>query len=441
MILYNSFIPELSKQAEVIIWAKSFDKEPYASLSLPGVKVQNFPKVRGLRFKYELLRRLNDYTWDAKGYSSSRKIFWHWNKKNSVPWYHHLIRAGANIVNVLGLAPKLESISEKQYITDDRTTEATKRLQELKPDLVLCMSPFRFEEPGIIGAAKKLRIKTAAFITSWDNITTKNRIMFDYDAYFVWSQQMKSELIKYYPYASKKPIYITGAPQYDVFSQDKFRQSREDFAHSIKFDPTLPIITYALGSPGFLNELPGAFEFLRRVAKGDLGNVQIIIRPHPLFISDPKIDELQSIYPKSYIQRSTPTPQNRIYTHDESKIYEWVNTYRHSDVIIQLASTVAVDAAILDRPVVNINFDPSEEKTGLVKEFSRLDHFAPIVNSNGIAEANSYDDIIARTQEYIKDPSKDEAGRKEIVKYVCEYADGQCGNRFADSMIELLNSK
>jgi len=35
-----------------------------------------------------------------------------------------------------------------------------------------------------------------------------------------------------------------------------------------------------------------------------------------------------------------------------------VNTFRHADVVVNFSSTVAIDAAIFDKPVVNLDFDP-----------------------------------------------------------------------------------
>ena len=38
------------------------------------------------------------------------------------------------------------------------------------------------------------------------------------------------------------------------------------------------------------------------------------------------------------------------------------NTMRHSDVVVQVASTIAIEAAIFDTPVVNVSFDGPERR-------------------------------------------------------------------------------
>ena len=62
-------------------------------------------------------------------------------------------------------------------------------------------------------------------------------------------------------------VYTIGAPQFDIFFQEKFHQSREEFCLEQKLNPNLPIIVYALGSPNFLQEHHGAIEFAKRVAQ------------------------------------------------------------------------------------------------------------------------------------------------------------------------------
>ena len=43
---------------------------------------------------------------------------------------------------------------------------------------------------AIIGVARELGIPTLAAVHSWDNLSTKNRMIYRYDGYLVWSAQM-----------------------------------------------------------------------------------------------------------------------------------------------------------------------------------------------------------------------------------------------------------
>ena len=74
-------------------------------------------------------------------------------------------------------------------------------------------------------------------------------MVFKYDGYVVWSEHGRRHLHEYYPHTRDIPAYIVGAPQFDVFRQERFRQTREEFCRGLGLDPKKKIILYALGSP------------------------------------------------------------------------------------------------------------------------------------------------------------------------------------------------
>lgn len=442
MILYNDFLTTLSKKTEVYIWPTAWDKPAYEKVNVPNVHVERFPAVREMKFRLTLLRRINDYTWDAKNLSTSRKSFWIHNRIGNISKLFIYLYSAGKVLNKLGVANVMEQLSEPMYVKEDRSTEAYERLKKMKPAVVVTMSPFFAIEPGIVSAAKKLKIPVIAFITSWDNITTKNRLMFNYDGYIVWSEQMKKDLNQFYPKSVNRPTYIVGAPQYDVFKNPEYHQSKEEFCKENGLDPNKPIVLYALGSPNLFDEFPGAIEFLKRAAKGDMGDVQVIVRPHPLKFNDPGLFDLPKIYDKILIQTSNPKQGEVVFTHDKAKIREWINTYQHSDVIIQLGSTVAVDASLLDKPVINLDFDPSGKKDQLVKDLNHImNHFAPLTNFNGMWEVHNYDEMVEAVNGYIKNPSLHQEGRKKIAEFVCNYTDGKSGQRYAEALTDFVTSK
>ena len=127
----------------------------------------------------------------------------------------------------------------------------------------------------------------------------------------------------------------------------------------------------------------------------------------------------------------------------EGAIAEWVNTVRHADVVIQLASTMAIDAALFDRPVINLDFDPQPggPNQQMVREVNRRwNHFAPITRSGGLLPVQSIEEMIAATEQYLRTPDLHRAERRWIVDFVCGPADGQAGRRMAEAMLSAVAS-
>jgi CDP-glycerol glycerophosphotransferase (TagB/SpsB family) len=268
-------------------------------------------------------------------------------------------------------------------------------------------------------------------------------MVYKYDGYLVWNQRIKDELNEFYPYTKNNPVYIIGAPQFDIFQQTKFYRSRQDFCREQNLNPDLPIIVYAIGSPNFLQEHHGAVEMAKRVAAGKLGDVQLLVRPHPIHDNAEMSNLFDKYQPKIQLQKTQNAGTSlTLRTQDEAQITEWVNTFRHADVVVNLSSTVTIDAAIFDKPVVNLDFDPQpgQEDQELIKEINhRWNHFKPVAESGGVWLVNDFDELEEAVKTYLKSPELHRVERQQIVKDVCGYADGKCGERMAKAIIDFVD--
>lgn len=80
-------------------------------------------------------------------------------------------------------------------------------------------------------------------------------------------------------------------------SPDRFRLSRSEFCARVGLDTRLPIVVYAVGSPNFLKEHHGVVEMARRLTRGDLGDIQMLVRPHPIHDRGQLADLLKQFSP------------------------------------------------------------------------------------------------------------------------------------------------
>ena len=168
------------------------------------------------------------------------------------------------------------------------------------------------------------------------------------------------------------------------------------------------------------------------------------MRPHPLHDNGTLTKQFEGFGPAVVVQRSADTSAAlNARTQDEAQIVEWVNTFRHSDVVVNLASTVTVDASIFDRPVVNLDFDPAPggQHDRLVKDVNHLwSHFSPIAESGGVWLVDGFPEMLRAVRTYLERPELHREGRKWIVRHVCEFLDGHCGERMAAAMLDFLEN-
>ncbi|MCO6509291.1 MAG: hypothetical protein J5I65_00700 [Aridibacter famidurans] len=442
VFLFTGLVDTLSELGDVEIWASSReDRSAEDCWKELGINVETFPEVRPFReFPHNYLRRLNEFVWDYRFRPPSRMSMMKHRRIKDLHWTVNALRTPAKVLAATRTEARLEKLLERFLLTYPRSEEALGRLTDNRPEVVVSTGPFQYEQPAVFSAAKALGIPTMAYIPSWDNVSTKNRLVFDYDGYLVWNERTKEELLRYYPSAKERPIYVVGAPQFDVFRQQRFHLTREEFCFEQGLDPDLPIIVYAIGSPNFLNEPPGAEYFAKQVEDGELGDVQLLIRPHPIHDNGEMKRLFGSFGPRVRFQ-PTPNAGKELTqrTQDDVQIAEWVNTFRHADVVINLSSTVSIDAALCDSPVVNLDFDPQPGRPDqqLIKEINHeWDHFKPIAESGGVWLVNDFQELKDAVKGYLQDPSLHRKQRRWIADYVCGFTDGNCGERMAKAIAD-----
>lgn len=443
MLIYTDFLDVLKESASVRVWATSAQNVAYRKswLTTPAT-IEEFPKVEAFReFPYNYLRRLNDYVWDFRKLPASRLSMMRHVRDHQQSASVRALKIPARVLAKLKLEERFEDKLHKVLSQYQRSPKSLETLQGDKPDVLLTTGPFQFEQPAIIANARRLGIRTLGLIPSWDNVSTKGRMPVRCDGYVVWSKQTESELRDYYPFTRRLPIYVTGAPQFDVFFQERFRQTRRVFCDQQGLRADLPIIVYAVGSPNFLNgERYGALHLAQQLAQGELGEVQMIVRPHPIHDNEEMVDLFRPFAPRVVVQRTAKAGTSlTARSQDERQVTEWVNTFRHADVVINLSSTVTIDAAICDRPIINLDYDPTPgaPHQELVKDINhRWTHFKPVAESGGVWLVNNQAELIEAVRAYLRAPEIHSVARRRMVDYVCGYADGQCGKRMADAVTD-----
>lgn len=433
----------LAKFARPVIWSRavldeSFPKEEdYSEYFEPITTSHSIP------YWLTLFRHFSDYIRDHKGLSASRESHWHLKKAHATAATERLLRYTAKMFAFANADRWIEPRLEAAVLRYGKSFSALERLAQEKPVSIVAMGPFKAPQISIVAAAKQLAIPTIAYITSWDNITTKTGMIFRYDGYIVWSEQMKRELQEFYPITRTRPIYVVGAPQYDIFKQERYSQTRDEFFRHNDLDPKRKLVVYCLGSPNIVREDHGAIKFIEAVyAKdSDLSNVQVIVRPHPGFFENgyTELERIRKRFPQVLIQSPHRHWQKAAFQGDES-IVEWVNTLRYADVVINLASTISVDAAVFDKPVVNLDFDPEPGMPNqmLVQDINhKWNHFKPVAHSGGVWNATSTEDVLCAVKTYLEQPELHREGRQWIVKYVAERVDGQAGKRMAEAIVHI----
>lgn len=235
-----------------------------------------------------------------------------------------------------------------------------------KPDMVFSTSQRHIQSVAPLLAARDLKIPTAAFIFSWDNLP-KATMVVDTDYYFVWSGYMKSELLFYYPNIKENQIVVTGTPQFEIHFEKKHLLSREDFfkAHSLNLDKKYICfsgddITTSPDDPKYLEDLAMAVERMNQ--KGH--NLGIIFRRCPVdfskrydYILEKYKDIIVPIDPlwkpfTEYWDTILPTREDGIL---------FSNIAEHSEMVVNLGSTTVFDFVSHNKPCGYFRYNQNQQ--------------------------------------------------------------------------------
>jgi len=430
---------------DVILWINSLNNPISLSIwdqfkiDFPNVMVEPLPEIKNPKERVNVLRRINESVWDNNYKISSRISIFRHTRRNEQPLFYLTIKIISKMIYYLGLGTIFNRFVGKQMLNQNTSPVAYDKLNTYKPDFIVYTNPFWFNDIGLQIEADKLKIRSFCYIPSWDNITTKNKLVLSQSAYCVWSQEQKRQLLKYYPESKHKPIYVSGAPQFDAFFDQKFIQTKEEFCNQLELDTNLPIILFAIGSPNFIkNEDLVVEQFISKIKDGQLGKVQILIRPHPIHSNGQwdKIENSEFIHVVIQNRNSSKLKTN-LRTMDFSSIQEWLNTFKYCDVVVQFCSTVALDGSYFHKPIVNLNFDPDplKKQDKLMKEINESwEHFSPLHHSGAYYTANNIEEVVKGVSKGLNYPLEKESKRIEMLNFVTENLDGQSGKRLAEAI-------
>ncbi len=317
-------------------------------------------------------------------------------------------------------------------------------LERIRPSVLFCSHPRPASVLPPVLAARSLGIPTATFIFSWDNLTSKGRIAAPFDHYLVWSDQMRRELVRYYPDIADDRIHIVGTPQFDPYVDERLLWSRQRFLGTVGADPSRRLICYSGGDAGTCPEDPKHVGVLMELIRGGRvrGNPQVLLRPVPVDKGS-RYDEVRRCYPELIYAcpdwvHTAPGDWSRVIPLPED-VQFLANLTAHADLNINVASTMTLDFAIHDKPVVNIAFDiasPPPFGKPLWDYYYQFEHYRPVVELGAARFARSPEELAGHVNAYLADSSLDRENRRRLVELEVSLPLGRSSQR----ILEVLRS-
>jgi hypothetical protein len=319
-------------------------------------------------------------------------------------------------------------------------------MEKYKPDLVFMPTIFATNDIRLLKYCVDHKIPNVGMIKSWDNLIGKDPLLLWPDRLVVHNQFVEGYATRMHHYP-KEHIYIAGIPQMDVYADPNFVLSREEFFNRNGLDINKKLIVYAAVGRLISYHEPEIIKYLAELVRDTkfADPVQLLVRLHPAYPSDD--EKIQGIPGITVVRPgklgAERNPLRFDFEFQESETRELASTLKWADVVIQSGSTMAIDAACFDAPIISMGFDGYIEDEIQERSTRRLlvkDHFKLILNTGGTKAVYSSKELVETINAYLQNPELDREGRMRIVAEQCYKLDGQAGKRIGNYVLERLHS-
>ena len=317
-------------------------------------------------------------------------------------------------------------------------------IEKINPQMVVSTYPVNLLEAKVLFAAKQKNIPTTLHLLSWDNITSKGKFPVTADNFIVWGDIMREELQEYYQTPDER-IQTVGVPHFDHHIKVKNNPGVHDLLTELELNPEQPYIFMAMSSPYFAPKEIDIAEWLAAKVEADFfgKNMQLIIRPHPQnvsgFLSDKKwLPRLKNMKSSRVAVDFPKLVKSKLrWSMAKNDMNHLSNLLIGCSVCLNSGSTVSIDALIVGKPSILTSFD-ADTKLSYWKSARRLidyTHLKKFIESGGGVPVFSYEELAAKINAYIADPSLDADRRANALQRQCFKNDGQSTERAVEAML------
>lgn len=284
--------------------------------------------------------------------------------------------------------------------------------------------------------ARRRGIPVINMVGNYDNLSSKGFRGVPLDDLCVWGRNMYDDARRLHGVPAEN-LHTVGSIRYNTVLA-RIMPSREDFLRPLGLDPARPVILFAGAMFEYhYFEALSVLEEMRTTQP----ELQMILRLYPSkgLMRSPFIPPLighARVQPGVYVSIGDPYyregggQKEPIYI-DETELWCAI---KYSDVVINIFSTMSLEACIFDRPAVNMWYFPRRSKgylrPPLYLDFSQSFHNRRLLSYGAIRTAGSRGELIEYIRRALRDPGADRDARRRVVEEECGALDGRATERF-----------
>ncbi|TSC67117.1 MAG: hypothetical protein G01um101472_519 [Parcubacteria group bacterium Gr01-1014_72] len=306
-----------------------------------------------------------------------------------------------------------------------------------RPLAVFSAHLYGWFDQHLVAEAKRQGVPTVGMVANWDHMD-KYFLAMHVDKLCVQSEELTTAAIRYQAYAPGE-LLLTGYPYFDFLTDRSRAGPRADVLARIGFPPDAKFVLYVSGS-SYCPDEPDIIEaIVTWIAKDELGEkTYLLVRPYlGGRTKDREFDE------EKY-NRFEAHPRVRFYRHDFWDNYGegvyFMNILRESDAVLSIFSTMALEAAVLDRPILAIDFDGYARRPfkRSIRRFALFEHFKHVRATGAMPVARNFGELKELLQTTLQKPQELAPARERLRRELAGPLDGRAATRLVGALVSSI---
>lgn len=381
------------------------------------------PPLRGMT---KLIQRLRTYVW--RNLIPYGKLLAHFGKKLTL---RHSFQAALGRL----LAGVPFGVWEKLAESTAKWPQGEALLQKYRPAAVVVSNPMAAD--GVpIDYCRRHGVYTACMLESWDNLTVRGAFYSSPHDLLVWNDLIKRQATRFHQYPPER-VHTVGIPSFDIYTHPELLPNEAEWRASVGLPASGPVIVYSTSAQIIYGREDVIIDqILQARDSGRLpADANLLIRPHPAddFAAYDKYKGWAGVaiqYPYAAVGSDGNDATM-------GKPLMLAATMRYAAVVINVFSTMCLDAMSNGAPVIVIGFDAvpvPQEKS--VRNYTELQHIRELLEFDAVSLADSSEELLDFINLYLSDRNHNLDNRQKCVAAETFGLDGKAAARVADLLAD-----
>jgi hypothetical protein len=324
--------------------------------------------------------------------------------------------------------------------------------EKYQPNLVIASTPGWRLDRYLLREAAQRGVPTASVIVGWDNPSSYRLPGARVDYINCWSEVQKRELVEGSDWDPQR-VNIGGIPTYDGYFRRTWQMDRKEYFALHGLDPQRKLLAYACSFVTFSPNFQNIEALAKLVNSGQLAEPsQLLIRLHPNHFMPGSLYEKEAqqvrelVRQMPYVHLVEPVPLGGALGHYSGEdMPEKSSMMAHADIFLTVYSTMVVETAIHQRPIVALCIDapggwntPGKFSLSL-SEIGEWPTHQRFRWAGAGRVAFDQQQLCEAVNHYLRNPAADQEKRRRFIQDECTFTDGTAGKRTGEWVLSLLN--